>query len=176
LQAGLASLHLIFFSPQQIQALPRTGTDGSDASTRGAFFFDLLGDVGNLALDFLIDAFRAVVGEATAPTFLLFLFGDEFGASGDVDMSRSGSLTSFSASVSFFLLRFLLCGFFSSVASVVAATPLSVVRAGRLSDISHDVLEGVPYEISSRSYDCEYNIPVVILAGSVYRIMLVHGI
>ena len=120
-----------------MQALPRICVGSGGSSKTGAFFLDPVGEAGNLALVFLVDVFRDVVEEATALPFLLFLFADGFGPSGDVDMSRSGPLNSLCASVSSFLLRFLLRGCFSYVASAVAATPLSVtIRAGRLSEKS----------------------------------------
>lgn len=129
-----------------MQALPGAGSDGGDGSLTGAFFLDLVGDAGDLAfLLFLVDGFRTVLGEVTAPFPLCLFFVDELGASGDVDMSISGSPKSLSASTTFFLLRFLLRGSFSSVAAAVGATPLSVAKAGRLLEVSLDVAQPVSF-------------------------------
>jgi hypothetical protein len=76
-----------------MQALPLTGFGGGDGSLIWAFRRDAEGEVGSLPfLFFFVDVFRLVSGEADAAVFLRFFFADAFGASGVVDISRSGSL------------------------------------------------------------------------------------
>jgi hypothetical protein len=132
---GFASLHLIFFSRQRMHGVPLTGTGdgGGEGSLIGAFFRDLVGDAACFDFfPFLVDGFRPFSGEAGAPFFLRFFLAEDFGASGEVDMSMSGSRNSSSTTISSFLLDFLFRFFFSLVASGVAVAPSSVASAGRL--------------------------------------------
>jgi hypothetical protein len=115
-----------------MHALPLTGTGGGDGSLIGVFFRDLVGDA--TCFDFLplSVVFRLDSGDAAAPFFLRFFLAEDFGASGDVDMSRSESLNSSSTATSSFLLRFLFRCFFPFVASGAELASSSMASAGRL--------------------------------------------
>jgi len=93
LHEGFASLHLIFFSLHRIQALPLTGLGGDVGSLTWPFFLAADGDAGSLPfLLFFVDDLRRDSGDAEAAFFLRSFFAEVFGASGEVDISRSGSL------------------------------------------------------------------------------------
>ena len=67
---------------------------GSDGSRAGARFRDFVGEMGSLAiLLFLADDLPLALAKSEPTPFLRFFVAD-LGASGEVDMSRSGSLVS----------------------------------------------------------------------------------
>jgi hypothetical protein len=116
-----------------MHALPLTGIGGGDGSLMGTLFRDLVGDVTCFDfLPFFDNVFRLDSGDAEAPFFLRFFLAEDFGSSGEVDMSRSGSLNSSSTTTSSFLPSFLFRCFFPFVASVAEVAPSSVASAGRL--------------------------------------------
>jgi hypothetical protein len=63
-------------------------------------------DASCVFLLFFADDFRLALGETTSSLFLRFLLVEDFGASGEVDMSKSGSRNSFAAATGSFLLVF----------------------------------------------------------------------
>ena len=88
-----------------MHALPFTDFSGGDGSWTVRA---LDGDWGSFVfLPFFSDGFRLHSGEANGPSFLRLFFVVDLGASGDVDMSRSGSLNTWATSTCSFLLRFL---------------------------------------------------------------------
>lgn len=119
-----------------MQALPLSNFGGGDGSTIETFFRDLAGDVESFEfLIFLMDVFRLNSGEAELRLFFVFLLTAILGASGEVDMSRPGSLkasaTSISSNFLLFLFRFL-TSFIASDAVTWAEIFCPMDRAGRL--------------------------------------------
>jgi hypothetical protein len=91
LQDGLPSLHLIFFSRHLMHALPPTSLGVGDGSTMVDLVSEAVGDGGffPFLLFFVVDL-RVDSSESLAALFFRPLLA--FGASGEVDMSRSESL------------------------------------------------------------------------------------
>ena len=77
-----------------MQALFLASPGGSEGSLAVAFFRDLTGKEAAVVLAFLsffAEVFVFTSGEVTVPLFLRFFLTEDLGASGEVDMSRSGS-------------------------------------------------------------------------------------
>jgi hypothetical protein len=133
LHVGFASLHLMPFSRHRKHLLLTGCTGGGLGSTTALFLRDFAGDCNLLFFTFFDEDVRLASSETTP--FLRPFFAGALVASGEVDMSRSGSSNSVSTSTWWsFLLRFLFRVLVPLLdepfaASLVAGTS-SVARAG----------------------------------------------